>query len=130
MNLQNVLPLATVLSLAEADERTADLDGTPIDTQDYEGQALAILNSGAASAGTNPTLDCKLQDCDTDDGTFADITGATFTQVTDAAALVEAISFNVSGCKRYVKLVGTLGGTDTPTFAYGGEFMGFKKASA
>lgn len=127
MNLQNFLASAVALSLAEADERTASLDGTSIDIQDYEGVCLCILNSGAASAGTTPTLNCKIQHSD-DDSTFADLTGATFTEVTDSAAVHEAIAINASEVKRYIKLVGTIAGSEA-TFDFGASFVGCKKAS-
>lgn len=125
MNLLNALSQGVVLSVAESDERNADLDGTSIDVQDYEGVGAFILNSGAGT-GTTPTLDCKLQDS-ADDSSFADVTGATWTQVTDAAALVEVLKINVSNLRRYVKIVGTVGGS-TPVFVYGAEFLGIKKA--
>lgn len=130
MNLLNALAQALGLSLAVADERTATLTGTGIDVQDYEGVALIVLNAGAASAGTDPTLDVKLQDS-ADNSTFADVTGATFTQVTDVAgtAGVQLMKVNVSALKRYLRVVGTIAGTSTPTFTFGVEFVGIKKES-
>jgi len=127
MNLLNALSQAYVLSLAEADERTTTLTGTGIDVLDYEGVCLAILNSGAASAGTTPTLNVKLQHSD-DDSTYADVTDGAFTEVTDAAAVVEALKFNVSDLKRYLRVIGTIAGSGA-TFDFGVEFVGIKKAS-
>jgi hypothetical protein len=125
----NALAQGVVASLAEADERTSTLTGTAIDVVAYEGVAAIILNSGAASAGTTPTLDVKLQECDTSGGTYTDVSGATFTQVTDAAAVCEVIFVNVSDLQRYLKVIGTIAGAGA-TFDFGVEFLGIKKASS
>ncbi len=133
MHLLNALAQAVGLSLAESDQRTSTLTGSAVDIQDYEGVALAVLNSGAASAGTTPTLDVKVQHSDTTtSGDFADVTGATFTQVTEVAgtAGVQVLKLNVSNLKRYIRVIGTIGGTATPTFDFGVDFIGFKKVSA
>lgn len=78
-----------------------------------------VLVKGAVS-GTSPTLDIKLTECDTTNGTYTDITGATFaqqtTQSTDSDDSV-LTSFFVRS-KRYVKAVLTTGGT-TPSFLVG-----------
>lgn len=130
MNLLNALSEAYSLILANPVPRTSTLTGTAIDLQDYDGVGLFILNASAATAGTTPTLDCKLQHCDTSGGTYADITGATFTQVTGVAgtAGVQIKKLNVANLKRYVKLIGTIAGTSTPTFDFAAEFVGIKKA--
>lgn len=78
-----------------------------------------ILEKGAVT-GTSPTLDIKLQECATTNGTYTDITGATFAQQTTSGAdgdanLVKTI-FNRNG--RYIKAVATTGGT-SPSFTYG-----------
>jgi len=132
-HLLNALAQANGASLAVADERTSTLTGTGIDVQDYEGIALIVLNSGAASAGTNPTLNVKLQES-SDDGdadAYADVSGATFTEVTGVAgtAGVQVLKVNVSDLERYIRVIGTIGGTSTPTFDFSVEFIGFKKAA-
>jgi len=127
-HLLNALAQAVGLVLAPAAQRTSTLTGTGIDVLDYEGVALAVLNASAGT-GTTPTLDVKLQHSD-DDSTYADVTGGTFTQVTDAAetAGVQVLKVNVSELKRYVRVIGTIAGT-TPSFEFGIEFVGIKKAS-
>lgn len=127
-HLLNALAQAVGLVLAAAARRTSTLTGTGIDVLAYEGVALVVLNASAGT-GTNPTLDVKLQHSD-DDSTYADVTGGTFTQVTDAAgsAGVQVKRINVSDLKRYVRVIGTIAGT-TPSFDFAVEFVGIKKAS-
>jgi hypothetical protein len=127
-HLLNSLAQALGLVLAAAARRTTTLTGTGIDVLHYEGVALAVLNASAGT-GTTPTLDVKLQHSD-DNSTFADVTGGAFTQVTDAAesAGIQVKRINVSDLKRYVRVIGTIAGT-TPSFDYGVEFVGIKKAS-
>ena len=127
-HLLNALAQAVGLVLAAAARRTSTLTGTGIDVLAYEGVALVVLNASAGT-GTNPTLDVKLQHSD-DDSTYADVTGGTFTQVTDVAgsAGVQVKRINVSDLKRYVRVIGTIAGT-TPSFDFAVEFVGVKKAS-
>lgn len=116
-----------IASLLGADSRNATANGTGFDLQgsnDAEGEAIAILDSEAGS-GTSPTLTVKLQDS-ADNSTFADITDATFTQVTSAAAGFEKISINTNDVRRYVRAVGTLGGT-SPVFVYAVSLVYSKK---
>ena len=79
-----------------------------------------ILTKGTVTGSTG-TLDFKLQECATTNGTFTDISGATFaTQTTSGAdgdvPLIKTV-FNRNG--RYVRAVATTGGT-SPSFIYGG----------
>lgn len=116
-NLGSKSYLGTLLA---CDARTASANGTGFDLEGSngaEGEAIVILASDAASAGTNPTLDVKLQES-SDNSTFTDISGATFTQVTDAAQALEKISINTNDVKRYLRAVGTIGGTSSPAFTY------------
>lgn len=126
-NLLNALTQAVVLALAGAARRTSTLTGTAIDLQDYDGVGLVTLSSSAAAAGSSPTLDVKLQES-ADNSTFTDVTSGAFTQVTDAASL-QYMTVNVSALKRYLRVIGTIGGTSTPTFDFSVTFAGVKKAS-
>jgi hypothetical protein len=83
-----------------------------IDMLSGDGRCFAIQMAGAVS-GTNPTLDGKIQEGTLANGSdMADVSGATFTQVT-AQNNTQAITFDRT--KRYVRYVGTIGGTSTPT---------------
>tara|TARA_S200002703_G_scaffold61508_1_gene53393 strand:- start:25 stop:417 length:393 start_codon:yes stop_codon:yes gene_type:complete len=116
-NLGSKSYLGTLLA---CDSRTASANGTGFDLEGSngaEGEAIIILSSDAASAGTDPTLDVKLQES-SDDSTYTDISGATFTQVTDAAQALEKISINTNDVERYLRAVGTIGGTSSPAFTY------------
>lgn len=115
-NLGSKSYLGTLLA---CDSRTASANGTGFDLEGSngaEGEAIIILASDAASAGSSPTLDVKLQESD-DNSTFTDISGATFTQVTSSQAL-EKISINTNDVGRYLRAVGTIGGTSSPAFTY------------
>lgn len=127
-HLLNAMAQAIRLVLAAAARRTSTLTGTGIDVLAYEGVALVVLNASAGT-GTTPTLDVKLQHSD-DNSTYVDVTGGTFTQVTDVAgsAGVQVKKINVSDLKRYVRVIGTIAGT-TPSFDFAVEFIGIKKAS-
>ena len=116
-NLGSKSYLGTLLA---CDARTASANGTGFDLEGSngaEGEAIVILASDAASAGSSPTLDVKLQES-SDNSTFTDISGATFTQVTDAAQALEKITINTNDVKRYLRAVGTIGGTSSPAFTY------------
>lgn len=105
---------STLVNLLATAARTATANGTGVDVTDYEGMAEVMLDS-AAGTGTSPTQDVKLQDS-ADNSTFADITGATFTQVTTTASQ-QKISVDLSKARRYVRAVTTIGGT-TPSFTF------------
>lgn len=107
-------------TLLACDSRTASANGTGVDLEGStgaEGEAFVILFSDAASAGTNPTLDVKLQESDALGSGYTDISGATFTQVTNAAS-EQKITINTNDTKRYLRAVGTIGGTNSPAFTY------------
>jgi len=117
--------VAEVLAIAALTETTT---GTGIDIAAYDGTGMFILHS-AAGTGTTPTMNVKLQHCDTVDGTYADITGATFTEVDDTeGGAIEAIYVDLSAAKRYIRAVATIAGT-TPSFTCGVTFAGIAKGS-
>ncbi len=77
----------------------------------------ALLGAKVEIASDSGSFDYKLQESNTTvDSDFSDITGATFTQVTDAStAAVEAIHFFTA--KRYVRGYGTPSGGSWNVFA-------------
>jgi hypothetical protein len=104
--------------------RTATGNGTGIDVQTMDGDLFLVLDS-AAGTGTTPTLDIKVQSSDTSGGTYADIAGATFTQVTTTASQ-QAITISKDEAKRYIRVVYTVGGT-SPSFTFSVNAVGVKK---
>jgi len=102
--------------------------GTYLDTQGYQGKIKFTMALGAVS-GTLPTLDLKVQDCDTSGGTYADITPATaFPQkVTAGANSVDSIVVDTRGCRRFLKFYSTIGGSASPTFTFGVVALGQKQ---
>lgn len=110
--------------------RTATANGTGLDLTatvsaqhkpfNYVREFKAIVSCGTVS-GTTPTLDLKVQDSD-DDSTYADISGATFAQLTAAGR--EEIHFRTN--KRYVRVVATIGGT-TPSFTFSVVILGYER---
>ena len=122
--MQEILGVS-VLSLLDPAGRDTTANGSAVDILNYEGQAAAILQS-AAGTGTDPTLDVKLQDSADGSTDWQDITGAVFTQITDAAVSTEVIKFNASAVRRFVRAVATIGGT-TPSFICAASFVGKKQ---
>jgi len=108
-----------IIELAGAAERTSTLTATGVDMRQYAGLAKIILLSSVATAGTTPTLDVKIEESDALASGYTDLAGATFAQVTDAADSTEAIQIDLSGTKRYIRVIGTIAGTSTPTFQFG-----------
>ncbi|HND52536.1 MAG TPA: hypothetical protein PLV92_09075 [Pirellulaceae bacterium] len=93
--------------------RTTTVTGAAVDILNVDGPMLVVQHVGTVT-GTTPTLDGKLQDSADGSTGWADITGATFTQVT-ASDNLQAIKLEASEVKRYVRYVGTIAGT-TPSF--------------
>lgn len=87
---------------------TAAATGSWVSLDGYEGYAVVIQHVGAITG----TLDGKLRHADDDSGTnAADITGATFTQVTTANdnPNIQKLVVRVSGLKPYIQYLGTVG---------------------
>ena len=103
---------------------TSTATSAAIDLKEYDGDVSLILTS-AAGTGSSPTLDVKVQDSDTDGGTYGDLSGAAFTQVTDSASM-QVITFSKDEAKRYIKIVQTVGGS-TPSFTFSINGLALKK---
>lgn len=123
-SMMNVLGQATAVVLAQASEYTSDTNATGVDVSEFEGSVLATLDANHIS-GTTPTLDVKLQEADAQGGTYTDIPGAAFTQVTTTDALRQ-LSFNVSDRKRWIRAVIDVGGT-SPVYRLSVLLVGLKK---
>jgi hypothetical protein len=113
-----------IVELAANAVRTSTLTATGVDLTAFSGPCHVILQSSAATAGTTPTLNVKLQDCDTVGGTYADITGAVFAEVDDTPDSTQMITINPDHLKKFIRVVGTIAGTNTPTFGFGVSMVG------
>ena len=120
LNLEK-LDITAVVASASV---TATATSGAIDLKEFDGDVLLVLNC-AAGTGSSPTLDIKVQDSDETGGTYGDLSGATFTQVTDSAS-VQTLEVNKDECKRFIKIVQTVGGS-SPVFVYGISLVGAKK---
>lgn len=112
--------------LAPAARTATTTTSAAIDLASLGGVPVMALYCDAASAGTLPTLDAKITHCDTSGGSYTD-SGLTFTQVTTAAAL-QLVRLDRTILKRFVKLVLTIGGTDTPTFPSSAGIVAFEQS--
>ena len=123
INQLNLEKLDITAAVASASV-TATATSSAIDLKEFDGDVLLVLNC-AAGTGSSPTLDIKVQDSDESSGTYGDLSGATFTQVTTSAS-VQTLEVNKDECKRFIKIVQTVGGS-SPVFVYGVSLVGAKK---
>lgn len=111
-----------VLGLARA-QVSATGSSTEVDVSKYyvspgTREMMAVISALPTGADADETLDSKLQESATTvDSDFTDISGASFTQLTQptAAGALQAIYFSMASGKKYVREAHTLAGT-TPTF--------------
>ena len=123
INQLNLEKLDITAAVASASV-TATATSSAIDLKEFDGDVLLVLNC-AAGTGSSPTLDIKVQDSDETGGTYGDLSGATFTQVTTSAS-VQTLEVNKDECKRFIKIVQTVG-CSSPVFVYGISLVGAKK---
>ena len=103
----------------EVDDTT---NGATVDLLDADARCFAIQMIGVVG-GTDPSLTGKIQES-SDNSTWTDISGATFTAVTASSSL-QVITFDRT--KRYVRHYRNVSGT-TPTFVLGVVIGEQKKA--
>jgi uncharacterized protein YcsI (UPF0317 family) len=97
-------------------DHTTTANGTGISVKGFT-HLLAILSVGTVT-GTTPTLDVKLESSSTVGGTYAAITGATFTQVTgtpSTATATQKVGVSLRGKAGFIRAVATIAGT-SPVF--------------
>jgi hypothetical protein len=85
-----------------------------------------VLDSAAASAGTNPTLDVTVEASATLGGDYTAITGAAFTRVTSTASQQKLV-ISSDETARFVRVTYTIGGTSSPSFTFSVNGVGVKK---
>lgn len=99
----------TAKALTTQGTANATVTGGAVDIREYIGNLLIVQQVGTVG-GSSPTLDGKIQDSPDGSTGWADVTGATFTQVT-ASTNIQVISVPTRACKRYIRYVGTKTGT-------------------
>lgn len=116
----------TLSLLSDIAARTSTVTGSAVDIRDYVGRIKVLQLVGTVS-GTSPTLNGKIQDSADGSTGWADVTGATFTEVT-ASNSSQSIGVDTRACKRYIRYVGTIAGT-SPSFMVGASFVGKKQTA-
>lgn len=105
----------------EAKSYTATANGTAVDCSGYD-EATWLINAGTFG-GTSPTADLKIQESATSGGTYTDITGAAFTQITTSNDVAVYLGrCRVSPSKPFQRAVITVGGT-SPTCLLSAEVL-------
>ena len=124
--LQQNLDKLTVVAGKATGAVTSTATSSAIDLLEYDGDVLLVLDCDAGT-GTSPTLDVKITNSDASSGTYGDLSGATFTQVTGSASM-QTLVISKDSAERYIKIVQTIGGS-TPSFTYSINLIGVKKYS-
>jgi len=107
--------IKVVRAIAPQVSSGGNITGATIDRSDFYSATLFVDVGTASGSPTSLTVDCKLQESD-DGTTFADIQGATISQITAANKQAE-LDINLNGRKKYIRAVATVafsGGT-SPT---------------
>jgi hypothetical protein len=98
----------TLSAIAPSAGSTGTMTAIAVSCAGYD-RVMYICNLG--TAGTGGTVDMKITECSTSDGTYADISGAILTQVTKAAGdgKTEIIDVPVNPAKPFQKVVLVVG---------------------
>ena len=98
-NVKAIDPVATSIARASAS----------IDTQGYNSGVVVVVNGAATGAPTSYTVNAKVQDCATTDGSFADISGLVITEIVanSKIATIRLEGLGGAGIKRFIKVVVT-----------------------
>jgi hypothetical protein len=120
-DINSVLTQTSVSGIAA---RTSTVTTSAVDLRTYKGGFIVQQLVGVVS-GTTPTLDGKIQTSADGSTGWADISGATFTQVT-ATDSFQKIGFVENQTLGYIRYVGTITGT-TPSFTMGVVVLGAKE---
>lgn len=122
-----VTVLGNAVLVTKPDRETSTVTGSAVDIRQYVG-GLEIYQAVGTVSGTTPTLDGKIQHSADGSTGWADVTGATFTQVT-ASDAGESITISADSSLGYIRYVGTIAGT-SPSFDLAVIGFGQQKISA
>jgi hypothetical protein len=126
MLIQQNLEKLELLSFHPTAARTSTGNGTGVDLRQYDGDVVLILDSAAAGAGTNPTLDVTVEHSDASGSGYTAITSTAFAQVTSTASQQKLV-ISKDEARRYVRVTYTIGGTNSPSFTFSVTGVGVKK---
>src|SRR3954469_24926791 len=124
LDLDNTLTQAQV---AKPGAGTAKRNSAAVDLLGFIVVILCGFQSTAGSGNADNTLDVKIQTSADGSTGWADVTGATFTQVlgTGGVDSCQAINVDTRKCNRYIRFFDTIAGT-TPSFVMGEQIFGQK----
>jgi hypothetical protein len=103
----------SVVSLVPA-VRTADANGTAVDTKGYNSAKAVICAGDIDLSDADETYALKVQECETSGGTFTDVSGATGAVTADNDVVEIPVERLGTTRKRYLRVVLDVGGT-TPS---------------
>jgi hypothetical protein len=125
MNTQDINTPLTLTAVSHIAARTSTVTTAAVDVRDYKG-GLSIIQSVGTVGGATRTLDGAIQTSPDGTNSWTAITGATFTQVS-AADNVQKIGVNVRQTRGFIRYVGTIDGTSTPSLTMGVVMIGQKE---
>ena len=123
MFTQDIKGATTRATLLKSQAITSDTNGPAVDIRGYRGNVLLVFNIAAATAGSTPTMDVKIQSSADGSTSWADVSGQTLTQVTTTDSL-QALSLDPDTCSAYIRAVFDIGGTSSPSFPCSAVLVG------
>lgn len=127
MILTDIKNILTLTGGAKPATITATRQSSAIDLRGYLGSVMAILYANKGTGNADNTLDVKIQTSADGSTGWADVSGATFTQVggTGGSDSLQAINVEVRLCERYIRFYDTVAGT-TPSYVLAEALIGQK----
>lgn len=115
----------TLVALVDAVKRTAagTTNNAALDVRDFDGKGRVVLMAQSTESADD-TLDVKIQESADGSTGWAD-TGIAFTQVTNAAALLESKDIDFNEREGFLRAVDTVAGAG-PAVNFGVQLIGFK----
>ena len=106
----NALENRQIITVLDVDNYNGGQNSSVVDLIDYDGNVASLINANNVTAGTTKTVDFKLQECATEDGTFVDATDYNFKQLTDSDSNGNhVVIIDCQNVDRYVKLASSHG---------------------
>ena len=96
-----------VVGIVANNHSASTVNGAAIDRLGFD-EALVVVNSG--TNGTSGTVDIKIQESEDGSTGWADVSGASFAQITESNDNTVYVGrLNLSGRKRYIRVVAVVG---------------------